>query len=194
VLLDPVDYVKFNKNKITFNVDVCGLQKLPKDREMMECLPEYLTEYDVNYIKNCYGSSDYIIRIIEDKPYYIPSSSKDIILVEKRSDTTIKQASFDIEVTSYGSLSFTEDYYDLPDSLFNTKDKIKIYINGVYYGDDYTMLNSGGIRGIRLNDIDALTLDPIYVYFQINPEEYEKYKLEHGNYKRQIDKITFEWR
>ena len=192
VLLEPVDYVKFNKNKVMFNINVCGLQQLPNNKEL--CLPEYLSEYDMEYMKGAYDSSDSIIRIIEDKPYYIPANNRDIILIEKRSDTSIKQATFDIETISYGSFDFTEDYYDLPDSLLNTQDKIKIYINGVYYGNDYTIVNKGGVRGIRLDDTDALFIDPVYTYFQMHPEEHEKYMIDNGAYQRVIDKITFEWR
>ena len=91
--------------------------------------------------------------------------------------------------------SGNQDYYDIPSSLINTIDLIKIYINGVYYDGEYTISDNGGIKGIKLLDYSALKIDPLYEYFNRYPEELEAYKVKYNKeYKRRIDKITFEWR
>ena len=96
---------------------------------------------------------------------------------------------------SYSSLEFTQDYYDIPDSLMNTADHIKIYINGVYYDGGYALSRAGGIKGIKLADPNALKMDPIYEYFSAHPQDAQKYFETTGQkYERAIDKITFEWR
>ncbi len=194
VLLAYEDYCKFDNNKIMFNVDVCGLQQLPSPEKMVECLPLDMSIKDKNEYANLLKKKQ-VIRLIEDMPYYIPTDSRDVILVEKRNDMSIKSVTYDILTTSYNSFEFTKDYYDMPDSLMNTTDFVKIYINGVYYDEGYTFTNVGGIKGIKLLGKNALTIDPIYEFFTKNPEEAEKYLQLHGErYKRSIDKITFEWR
>lgn len=193
-LLAYEDYCKFDNNKIMFNVDVCGVQQLPRPEKMAEYLPEDMNEEDKEEYKKLLEKKQ-VIRIIEDIPYYIPTESRDVILVEKRDDMSIKSVTYDILTTSYNSFEFTKDYYDMPDSLMNTTDFVKIYINGIYYDEGYTFTNAGGIKGIKLLGKDALTIDPIYEFFTRNPEEAEKYLQLHGEkYQRNIDKITFEWR
>ena len=194
VLLAYEDYCKFDNNKIMFNVDVCGLQQLPKPERMAECLPEDMSAKDKDEYTYLLKKKQ-VIRLIEDIPYYIPTESRDVILVEKRNDMSIKSVTYDILTTSYNSFEFTKDYYDMPDSLMSTTDFVKIYINGVYYDEGYTFTNRGGIKGIQLLGKNALTIDPIYEFFTRNPEEAEKYLQLHGEkYQRSIDKITFEWR
>ena len=194
VLLAYEDYCKFDNNKIMFNVDVCGLQQLPKPERMAECLPEDMSAKEKDEYAYLLRKKQ-VIRLIEDMPYYIPTDSRDVILIEKRNDMSIKSVTYDILTTSYNSFEFTKDYYDMPDSLMNTTDFVKIYINGVYYDEGYTFTNRGGIKGIQLLGKNALTIDPIYEFFTRNPEEAEKYLQENGKkYQRAVDKITFEWR
>jgi hypothetical protein len=77
----------------------------------------------------------------------------------------------------------------------NTADYIKIYINGVRYEGEYMLTRAGGIKGIKLLEANCLVIDPIYTYFNMNPKELIKYQETYNkDYKRQIDKITFEWR
>lgn len=198
VLLSYEDYCKFDNNKIMFNVDVCGVQQLPRPDNMALTLPDYLSEYDKTYYETYYGGAierKRILRLIEDKMYYIPTTSRDTILVEKRADTSIKSVTYDILSISYSSLEFTQDYYDIPDSLINTTDHVKIYINGVYYDNGYVLSRTGGIKGIKLTDPNAIKIDPVYEYFSAHPEEAQKYFEENGKkYERVIDKITLEWR
>ena len=198
VLLPYEDYCKFDNNKIMFNLDVCGLQQLPRPENMALALPEHLSDYDRKYYETIYGNAigrKRVLRLIKDKMYYVPTSSRDTILIEKRADTSIKSVTYDVLSISYSSLEFTQDYYDIPDSLMNTADHIKIYINGVYYDGGYALSRAGGIKGIKLTDPNALKMDPIYEYFSAHPQDAQKYFETTGQkYERAIDKITFEWR
>ena len=195
VLLNPLDYCKFNNNKIMFNVDVCGIQQLPSLERIESALPDHLSEKDKNYMLNAYKNNPKnVLRVIEDSIYYVPTDARDTILVEKRSDTSIKTVTYDILAISYNTHEFSQDYYDIPESLVNTGDYIKIYINGVRYEGDYKLTNTGGVKGIRLTQLD-LILDPLYQHFLRYPGDLEAYKAEHEkDYERVIDKITFEWR
>ena len=193
-LLAYEDYCKFDNNKIMFNVDVCGLQQLPAPEKMLNHLPENLSKED-RFEYELLFKKKQMIRLIEDNIYYIPTDSRDTILIEKRNDMSIKSVTYDVLISSYNTFEFTKDYYDMPDSLMNTTDFVKIYINGIYYDEGYTFTNAGGIKGIRLLGKDALTIDPIYEYFLKNPEAAEEYLHENGKkYQRAVDKITFEWR
>jgi hypothetical protein len=200
-LLD-YEFVRFNNNKVMFDVNVCGLQDLPLPGRMIDALPAHIRNKKVSENQ----TSDYsvftellqspkVLRLIEDKIYYIPVSNRDSILIEKRDDTTIKTATFDILSSSYGTFDFNQDSYDIPESLITSGDLIKIYINGVYYDGDYVISNNGGIKGIKLLDKNAIVRDPLYEYFNMYPQERENYKMKYNkDYKHPIDKITFEWR
>ena len=195
VLLQPSEYCRFNNNLIMFNTDVCGLQQLPDLENMVRSIPEHVSKELRDELENVSYQRKNVLRIIEDAAYYIPTSSRDTILIEKRDDTFIKSVTFEILATSYNSYEFTQDYYDIPSSLMNSADYIKIYINGVRYEGEYILTRTGGINGIKLLDTDALVIDPIYTYFNTHPDELIKYKETYNkDYTRQKDNITFEWR
>lgn len=198
VLLEPTDYCRFDNNKVLFNVDVCGLQQLPTNME--ESIPDHLSDKDKRDIEEAF--EDYpkkIMRVVEDKPYYIPVSSRDTILIEKRDDFSIRTVTFDLEAVSYstaGTLELTEDFYDIPESLIMAREHVKIYINGVYYDEGYTLSRDGGFKSIRIDTPNTLFIDPTYSYLNDirNKKEKEKYENTYGPYVRRVDKITFEWR
>ena len=202
VRLDDSEFVRFDNNKIMFDIPVCGVQDLPVVERMTNSLPDHLSNKKVSEdlpldIVEYRELMNYpqITRIIEDKLYYIPVSNRDTVLIERRPDTSIKTATFDVLIPTYNSLDFNQDYYDIPSSLINSIDLIKIYINGVYYDGEYVISDNGGIKGIKLLDYSALKIDPLYEYFNRYPEELELYKAKYNKeYKRRIDKITFEWR
>ena len=195
VLLESSEYCRFNNNKVMFNTDVCGLQQLPDLQNMMFSVPEHVSE-DLRYeLENILYKKKNVLRIIEDKAYYIPTSRRDTILIEKRDDTLIRSVTYEIQRISYDTYEFTQDFYDIPDSLMNTADYIKIYINGVRYEGEYILTRTGGIKGIKLLEANCLVIDPIYTYFNMNPKELIKYQNTYNkDYIRQVDKITFEWR
>lgn len=113
----------------------------------------------------------------------------DRLLLELRPDTSIKKASYNIKEVSYETQAFDIIDYDYPTSLRNTKDKIKIYINGLLYTGKYSNIN--GV--ITLEDA-PLNIDPIKLYFDSHPDEYKEYKKFNGEYVASKDRITFEWR
>ena len=195
VLLKPSDYCRFNNNKIMFNVDVCGLQQLPDLDNMMKSIPDHVTIDVINELQNKLYLSKNVLRIIEDTAYYIPTSNRDTILIEKREDTSIRTVTYEVLTSSYKTYEFTQDYYDIPESLLNTADYIKIYINGVRYEGEYILTRTGGVKGIKLLESNCLVIDPLYEYFNRHFEELENYKKTYNkDYIRQKDEITFEWR
>ena len=194
VLLQPSDYCKFNGNKIMFNTDICGLQQLPDIENMMKSIPDHVSE-EIKYELETYSyHKKNVLRLIEDTAYYIPTSGRDTILIEKRDDLAIKTVSYDVLKISYETKEFTQDFYDIPDSLMNTADYVKIYINGVRYEGEYMLVRDGGIKGIRLTSSDALIRDPLYDYFSMHPKALKEYEDKYGEYIMKQDRITFEWR
>ena len=194
VLLHPSEYCKFNGNKIMFNSDICGLQQLPDIENMMRSIPDHVSEELKYELENVLYKKKNVLRIIEDTAYYIPTSGRDTILIEKRDDMTIKTVSYDVLKISYETKEFTQDFYDIPDSLMNTADYIKIYINGVKYEGEYMLIRDGGVKGIRLTSRDALIRDPLYDYFSMHPKALKEYEDHYGEYIMEQDRITFEWR
>jgi hypothetical protein len=202
-LLPYEDYCKFDNNRVMFNVDVCGLQQLPKASKMIESLPDHLNEKEYEEYSDLLKKKQ-VTRIITDKAYYVPTTSRDTIMVERRSDTSIKTITYDILDISYPdafnasnerALEFSQDFYDIPDSLINSGDFIKIYINGILYDNGYTVTRDNGRKSIKLKDISVLKMDPIRKYFDQYPEKEDEYIQEFGGkYRRTIDRITFEWR
>lgn len=192
VLLDNKDYSRFNNDKIMFNVDVCGLQELPIAEKMMDNIPDNLKD-DIIEI---YKDNPRVLRMFENnKMLYIPTSSRDEILVERRDDTSIKTLTLTLEQKDFNkdsnnnSLKFTKaEYPSMPESLFNTGDLVKIYINGVFYDGEYRFINDGEVKGIELLDDTAVTKDGIYSSYEIR----EQYEALYGPYKP--IKVKFEWR
>lgn len=199
VLLDPSEYHKFDDDKIMFEANVCGIHQLPEPKKMAECLiNEYLSDsFKESIVKDYTNYPKRVMRMPEENDlYYIPTSNRDVILVEKRNDLSLKSVTFDVLTSSYGTLEFSEDYYDIPRSLTNTIDHVKIYINGVLYKGRYELVTRHGVRGIKLLEKDVLKIDPLYEHFTMFPMDWEENKHLFGTekYQRKIDKITFEWR
>jgi hypothetical protein len=90
---------------------------------------------------------------------------------------------------SYETYTFDILDYDYPASLNNSKDLLKIYINGVIYDGNYTNMN--GV--ITLLDCE-LEEDPLYKYLKMNPSAMKEYESRYGEYIKYEDIITFEWR
>ena len=198
VLLSYDEYCKFNNNKILFNIDVCGLQQLPSAEKMAESLPDHLSRLEkIDYeleLKN-----KQVLRIIEDKPYYIPTSSRDTILVEKRQDMSIRSITYELLDSSFRAtdnvIEITQDLYDIPESMIYSADELKIYINGVLYDEGYETIKEGPSKGIRLFNSSSLVKDPLDDYFKEFPEKLEIYEQLNGKkYTKRKVQITIEWR
>lgn len=117
----------------------------------------------------------------------IVCSEADELMIEYRPDTSIKRATYNIKEVSYDTQAFDIEDYEYPVSLKNTKDHIKIYINGLLYSGKYT--NRGGV--ITLLDA-PLMKNPLEDYKKT--DEYAAWESEHGKYTYEKDRITFEWR
>ena len=171
ILLDKDDYASFGNNKIVIGFDLVGGQN-GIDKAFKK---DYAHPYRV---------------LDEDGKFkYIECESDDEVLIEVRDDHSIKRRSYVIKDISYDAYTFDILDYDYPASLNNSKDLLKIYINGVIYDGNYTNMN--GV--ITLLDCD-LEEDPMYKHLKMNPSKMKEYESKYGEYIRHEDIITFEWR
>ena len=169
VLLEKSDYAVFDDNKIMIAFDLVGGQ---------EILPIHKGDYAHPY------------RVIADGELkYIECENDDEVLIEVRDDLTLKKRTYPIKDVSYETYSFDILDYDYPVSLSQTKDVIKIYINGVLYDGDYT-----NIEGVITLLECSLEEDPLYKYLRMNPSMMKEYEEKYGEYIKHEDTITFEWR
>lgn len=141
----------------------------------------------------------------ETGPIVLDCEQTDEIVVEVRNDYTIKEITLPVRYERQRTFSVKTD--GVPESLINSNDEVKIFINGYFYGvanKDNTNKEMATIdlnrKEITLNHEDYVNYihtDPIYTHFKLNPDEHDEYILEHGNpYNPQIQEnyITFEWR
>ena len=169
VLLEKSDYAVFDNNKIMIAFDLVGGQ---------EILPIHKGDYAHPY------------RVIADGELkYIECENDDEVLIEVRDDLTLKKRTYPIKDVSYETYSFDILDYDYPVSLSQTRDVIKIYINGVLYDGDYT-----NIEGVITLLECSLEEDPLYKYLRMNPSMMKEYEEKYGEYIKHEDTITFEWR
>lgn len=169
VLLEKSDYAVFDNNKIMIAFDLVGGQ---------EILPIHKGDYAHPY------------RVIADGELkFIECEGDDEVLIEVRDDLTLKKRTYPIKDVSYETYSFDILDYDYPVSLSQTKDVIKIYINGVLYDGDYT-----NIEGVITLLECSLEEDPLYKYLRMNPSMMKEYEEKYGEYIKHEDTITFEWR
>ena len=171
ILLDKDDYATFGNNKIVIGFDLVGGQN-GIDKGFKE-----------NYA--------YPYRVVDEEGRfkYIECESNDEVLIEVRDDHSIKRRSYIIKDMSYETYAFDILDYDYPASLNNSKDLLKIYINGVIYDGNYTNMN--GV--ITLLDCE-LEEDPLYKHLKMNPSAMKEYESKYGEYIKHEDIITFEWR
>lgn len=129
--------------------------------------------------------------------------SHDVITLEIRKDYTIKEITLPVRYA--GQTRFSVDDDGLPRSILSSKDFVKVYINGIFYGkniniyekDGYIDLKDESIKYPDEDPIINLGVDPIDKFFKENPSEHEKYKEKYKKdyiAKRPKDYITIEWR
>ena len=169
VLLEKDDYAIFDSNKIMIGFDLVGGQEiLPKNR----------------------GDYAHPYRVLTEEGFkFIECEADDEVILEVRDDLTIKKRTYPIKDVSYETCSFDIEDYDYPVSLSDSKDVIKIYINGVLYDGDYT--NIDGVITLLECDLEE---DPLYKYLRMHPSAMKKYEEKYGEYIKHEDTITFEWR
>lgn len=128
--------------------------------------------------------------------YELTALRDDFIVIEVRQDYNLKSQT--IPVRYAGQRTFYLEDDGLPKSLLLSQDYIKIFINGVIYDGEYIINKENG--SITLTDSsleNILNVDPIALYFETHPDEYDEYLAEYGKPyvpKPHKDQITFEWR
>ena len=128
--------------------------------------------------------------------YEISSLRDDIVVIEVRQDFSLKTQT--VPVRYPGQRIFFMEDDGIPKSLILTQDIIKIFINGVVYDGEYNINKENGSITLLDSELESmLNIDPIARFFETHPVEHDEYVQEYGKpytAKKQIDKITFEWR
>lgn len=181
VMLDKSSYSMFNNNSVMLN-DLAvagGSDEYDRDKEDTHRLIKYYVE---DYDKETGETKGELYKVYCQTP--------DEVLVEYRPDTTLRKASYEIKESSYDMNGvFTYEDYEFPASLLNTKDEIKIWIDGILYTGGYYIEG----KDIILRN-SPLRLDPIKEYFNANPDTYKEWKKLNGEYSYSRSRIIFEWR
>lgn len=181
VMLDKSSYSMFNNNSVMLNdLDVAGgSDEYNRDNEETYRLIKYYIE---EYNKETGETNGEVYKVYCQTP--------DEILVEYRPDVTLRKASYEIKESSYDMNGvFSYEDYEFPASLLNTKDEIKIWIDGILYTGGYYIEG----KDIILKN-SPLRLDPIKEYFNANPDTYKEWKKYNGEYSYSRSRIIFEWR
>lgn len=176
VRLPREEFSIVNENTIVFHRDIIGGQAINKINDS--------STWNLHSINTASG-----IKTIECETH-------DTIEIEVRKDFLIKEVTLPVRYA--GQFVFNTEDDGLPRSVLNSKDFVKIFINGVYYGDEFDISEEGGY--ISLTNSHALShlgIDPIDTYFRKYPSAHDEYQKKHGKPyvpQRPKDYITFEWR
>lgn len=176
IKLEREDFTIYGENTIVLHLDIIGGQE--------------------NYNPNDQNTWDKFGVIDETgNIQYVDCLQSDEIIVEVREDFRLRSLTLPVRYAGQYIFSVADD--GLAESMLNTKDHVKIFINGVIYTGEYTISRDAGV--ITLDDPlihDTLGVDPIDVYFATHPEAYQEYQEEYGKYypAKPKDKVTFEWR
>lgn len=128
--------------------------------------------------------------------------NSDQILIEVLNDYGWNESHFTLKQTK-DNFKIVLDDYDVPNSILNSSDEIKIYIDGLFIG----LRNNEGYRRVVNLDhpvleivnpgvIDRLRTDPMYNYLISTPSAMLAYKNTHGGkeYLPAAKDIILEWR
>lgn len=182
VMLDRSSYSIFDSCNVILNdLNVAGgsdeYDPSDKTGESHRLIKYYVTNYDPN--------TDKTIGRVER----VYCSSPDEVMIEYKPDTTLRKTSYEIKEVTYDTGILSYDDYEFPNSLINTKDEIKIWIDGILYTGGYKIKN----KDIILTN-SPLQIDPIKLYFDSHPDIYKEWKRENGEYVYRKSRIIFEWR
>ena len=181
VMIDKSDYSFFNNNYVMFNnlMLAGGSDEYDIDNPNTHNLIKY---YVSNYNPET-GQTN-------GKMYKVHCESPDEVLVEFRPDITLRKTSYAIKDITYDmNGAFPYEDYEFPASLLNTKDAIKVWIDGILYTGKYSIQG----KDITLDDCQ-LNIDPIREYFNSHPDTYRQWKNENGEYSSTNSRVIFEWR
>ena len=180
VMLDRTSYSIFDSCNVILNdLNVAGGSDEfdLNDPDTHRLIKFYINQYDPNTNK------------AKGTVKHIYCETPDEVLIEYRPDTTVKKTSYEIKEVTYDTGVLSYDDYEFPNSLINTKDEVKIWIDGILYTGGYEIRN----RDIILKD-SPLKIDPIKLYFDTHPDEYKEWKKVNGEYYYRRSRIIFEWR
>ena len=180
VMLDRSSYSIFDSCNVILNdLDVAG----GSDEFDFDDLDSHrLIKY---YIKKYDPDTNKIIG--EVKRFYC--ETPDEVLIEYRPDTSLRKTSYEIKEVTYDTGVLPYEDYEFPNSLINTKDEIKIWIDGILYTGGYEIKN----KDIILKN-SPLQTDPIRLYFDTHPDTYKEWRKNNGEYTYRRSRIIFEWR
>ena len=180
VMLDRSSYSIFDSCNVILNdLDVAGgSDEFDFDDSKSHRLIKY-------YIKHYDPDTDKTIG--EVKRFYC--ETPDEVLIEYRPDTSLRKTSYEIKEVTYDTGVLPYEDYEFPNSLINSKDEIKIWIDGILYTGGYEIKN----KDIVLKN-SPLQPDPIRLYFDTHPDTYREWKKDNGEYTYRRSRIIFEWR
>ena len=180
VMLDRNSYSIFDSCRIILNdLSVAGGSDEfdAENPDTHRLIKYYIKEYDPEQEK-------YVGKI-----YRVYCETPDELLIEYKPDTSIRKTSYEIKESTYDTGILSYDDYEFPQSLLNSKDEIKIWIDGILYTGGYSVKN----KDIILKN-NPLQPDPIKLYFDSHPDTYKEWKKENGEYAYRKSRIIFEWR
>lgn len=176
VRLPREEFTILNENTIMFYRDIVGAQTINKIGDP--------STWNLHIINTSSG------------PKEIRCATHDIVELEVREDYSIKEITLPVRYAGQTIFNASDD--GLPKTLLSSKDFVKIFINGIFYGDEYDINEDSGF--ISLTNQYALAhlgVDPIDMHFKINPSAHDEYQKIYGKpyvAQRPSDYITFEWR
>ena len=176
VRLPREEFSIVNENTIAFYRDIIGGQSINKIDDP--------STWNLHLVQTSTG-----FETIECESY-------DVIELEVREDFLIKEITLPVRYA--GQTVFNTEDDGIPNSLLSSKDFVKIFINGIFYGDEVTISEDSGY--VSLTNSHVLThlgVDPIDTYFRENPEAHDEYQRKYNRTyvaQRPQDYITFEWR
>lgn len=176
VRLDKDSYNVIDPNTIIINDGIVGSQN--------------------NYNPNNKDTWKQYIIYDKTKQYTIDCDRSDEILIEVRQDYSLKSQT--IPARFAGQRAFYMDDDGLPKSLILSQDIIKIYIDGILYDGEYIINRDNGSIVLLDTELEfIINTDPIARYFDLHPDEHERYIYEHKTAyvpNPKTTQITFEWR
>lgn len=134
------------------------------------------------------------LMIPNDEGFYetFKCAQTDKITIEVREDYKLKRQTV---IAKRGQYIFSVANDDLYNTIINSKDHVKIYIDGCLYTGAYRAdIYSETITLLDSKIQNIISSDPIEHYFDLYPNEKIEYEKIHGRYEPKRSRITFEWR
>lgn len=144
----------------------------------------------------------------------VKHSMADKILIEVKQDVDRRENFIKLDADTISDISISK--YELPIEILEPNDEIMIFIDGLFVGlrrsFGYEVDKNRGVisLGVRrdiedptnnkteitnIDVIDRIINDPLYTYFEGNPDKKLEYENKHGKpYEKKTRNILFDWR